>query len=73
MIKRVIGGVFAVAVIGVIIWSILGFGSYHSMLPTTERQKQKQQQEQQQEQQSIIGCDSIPCDSLQIISAPEAE
>lgn len=33
MIKRIIGGLFAVAVIAVIVFTAIGAGSYESMLP----------------------------------------
>lgn len=33
MIKRIIGGLFAVAAIAVIVFTVIGAGSYESMLP----------------------------------------
>lgn len=65
MVKRVIGGVFAVAVVGVIVWCILGYGSYSSMLPAIDSE--------QPHEEPTIECDSIVSDSLLHTTPSEVE
>lgn len=54
MIKRVLGGLFAIAVIGVVVWSAIGYGSYSSMLPIPAPH----------EEPCTVKCDTIACDSI---------
>ena len=68
MIKRIIGGLFAVAVIAVIAFAAIGAGSYKSMLPEDLFQREAEPVAEAVEPTEVVEMQ----DSVEMENAPES-